>query len=107
MLILVVGGAYQGKFEFAQTFGLPILNNLQDMIKEQMNRGNFVQEEMMKLVEKESCVVVCNEIGCGIIPIKKEDRDYREAVGRVACAIAKKADAVYKVEASIAQKIKG
>lgn len=106
MLIFIVGGSYQGKYEFAKTLGLPIINNIQNIIKNLMETETDVTTEIMKLIEKESCVAVCNEIGCGIVPANKLDRDYREMVGRVACVIAKKADAVYKVEAGIAQKIK-
>ncbi len=106
MLIFVVGGAYQGKYEFAKTFGFPVVNQLHNIIRKLMENKADVSAEVTQLLEKKDCVVVCDEIGCGIIPIKKEDRDYRETVGRIACAIAKKADAVYKVEAGIAQKIK-
>ncbi len=106
MLIFVVGGAYQGKYEFALTLGLPVINKLQAKIKELLLQGADVRSEVMKLIDQKDCVVVCDEIGCGIVPLKKEDRDYREIVGRIACELAKKADAVYKVEAGIALKIK-
>ncbi len=106
MLIFVVGGAYQGKTEAAKGFGLPIINELQVLVKELMDQGADVSTEIMNLIDRESCVVVCNEIGCGIVPAQKKDRDYREQVGRVACAVAKRADAVYRVQAGIAQKIK-
>ena len=106
MLTFVMGGAYQGKYEFAKTFELPVINGIQDIIRDLMKTDQDILTEIMKILEQEDCVAVCNEIGCGIVPASKEDRDYREMVGRVACAIAKKADAVYRVEAGIAQKIK-
>lgn len=106
MLILVVGGAFQGKYEFAQTLGYPVINRLQDTIKELIDGKADVGAEVMKLVDGKDCVVVINEIGCGIVPLNKEDRDYREIVGRAACELAKRADAVFRVEAGISQRIK-
>ena len=51
-------------------------------------------------------VIVCDEIGMGIVPIEKNDRIFREAVGRVMCLIAKHADHVTRVTCGIGVQIK-
>jgi len=107
MLILIIGGAYQGKHEFAEKFNLPIISNLHEIIRELMNSNLDVKTEIMKRIANKNIVVVCNEIGCGVIPVEKFEREYRETTGRILCDIAKNANEVYKVEAGIAQKIKG
>lgn len=69
--------------------------------------SNRPSDDRQRLKVDPGLVVICNEVGCGIIPSEKNEREYREAVGRIACCIAKKADVVYRVEAGIASRIKG
>ena len=42
-----------------------------------------------------------------MVPLDRADEDYREAVGRLCCAIADEADAVVRVMAGVPQWIKG
>ena len=42
-------------------------------------------------------VIICDEVGCGVTPMDREDRAWRERVGRICCALAKDASAVYRV----------
>ncbi len=69
--------------------------------------SNRPSDDRQRLKVDPGLVVICNEVGCGIIPSEKNEREYREAIGRIACCIAKKADVVYRVEAGIASRIKG
>ena len=48
-----------------------------------------------------------NEIGCGIIPLEKSERKWREITGRAGCIIAERAETVYRVCCGIATVIKG
>ena len=50
--------------------------------------------------------VVCDEVGSGIIPINKFDREWRETVGRESCKMAAAADEVWRVVCGIGQRIK-
>ena len=52
-------------------------------------------------------VVTCDEIGCGVVPIERNDENWREAVGRLCCALAEQADAVIRVWAGVPRFIKG
>ena len=39
-------------------------------------------------------VVACREVGCGVVPMDRADRDRREAIGRLCCDLAARAEAV-------------
>lgn len=51
-------------------------------------------------------ILKCDEVGGGIVPLKKEDRIYREAVGRALCCAVKKSDRVERVMCGIGQCLK-
>lgn len=61
------------------------------------------------LVEKlsERDVVVCTEVGAGVVPIDPEERAFREAAGRLAVALAKRARCVVRVVCGLPQVLKG
>ena len=46
-------------------------------------------------------ILICDEVGGGIVPLKKEDRIYRETVGRALCCAVKKSDRVERVMCGI------
>ena len=52
-------------------------------------------------------VVICNEVGSGVIPIDRTERLGREAVGRLCVRLAQKADIVVRVVCGIPSVIKG
>ena len=51
-------------------------------------------------------ILICDEVGGGIVPLKKEDRIYREIVGRALCCAVKKSDRVERVMCGIGQCLK-
>ena len=50
-------------------------------------------------------LIVSNELGCGIVPMEKRDRLWREACGRVCTALAARADEVVRVVCGVGQKL--
>ena len=52
-------------------------------------------------------IVIATEVGCGVIPIDAYEREKREAAGRLACALAQRADTVIRVCCGIPQLLKG
>ena len=52
-------------------------------------------------------LVLCREVGSGVIPLDPDERKWREAVGRLCCALAKEATAVVRVTAGIPVLLKG
>lgn len=111
-MVFVTGGYRAGKRAFvAETFGYtpsefsdsiacdsPIVYDLQDV------EITSIEEVLLNLSSKQ--VVICNELGCGVVPIDKSLREKRELVGKLCIEIAKKADEVYRVYAGIGVRIK-
>ena len=51
-------------------------------------------------------LIVTNELGCGVVPMEKADRLWREAVGRVCTALAARSDEVVRVVCGIGVTLK-
>ena len=116
---LIIGGRSQGKLEYAKkAYGVSLIaegsectademaeaeciNNLQDYIRKN-NTG--AECELPGL--REDAVVICDEVGCGIVPLSEEERDYREAVGRVCIRLAERAESVERIFCGIPVRIK-
>ena len=100
---LVVGGKAQGKLEYViGLYGsdVKIIDNLQDIIREKMDE-NAVYDMISA-----DCVVICDEIGCGLVPIDKFEREYRDLVGKICCKLAREAVKVHRVICGIGTVIK-
>jgi len=54
-----------------------------------------------------TAVVVCDEVGSGVIPLEKRDREAREATGRLCVLLAREAERVVRVVAGIPVVLKG
>ncbi len=110
-MILIIGGAYQGKADFAKTLAAEehLLLNVHERIRADLAEGKSRDEAETALwgqIDEES-VLTADEVGCGVVPMEAFERQYREITGRILCGIAKKADTVYRVMAGIPVKIKG
>ena len=110
-MILIIGGAYQGKADFAKTLAAEehLLLNVHERIRADLAEGKSRDETETALwgqIDGES-VLTADEVGCGVVPMEAFERQYREITGRILCGIAKKADTVYRVMAGIPVKIKG
>ena len=82
--------------------------NYHEVIRKELLDGVIPEDELNRLLDlNKNLIIVCDEVGCGVIPISKEDRMYREAVGRCMCIAASKADKVTRIICGIGQKIKG
>ena len=114
-MILVIGPRASGKREYVKTLGYadaqladgvlderPVVFNVQDMVANAPEASLSLLPELLK---KE--VVVCDEVGAGVIPLERSQRDMREATGRLCVSLAKEAVRVVRVNAGIPQVIKG
>ena len=63
------------------------------------------EELAERLVEKR--VVIATELGGGVVPVDAGERAKREAAGRLACALARRADTVIRVCCGLPQLLKG
>ncbi len=107
-MILVVGGAFQGKHNFAENvLGVlkeRVFDDFHLKIKDAAN-GN-VELFLKDIFEGGFEVIICDEVGCGIVPLEKSDREWREIVGRGLCLAAKNCDEVWRVQCGIGTRIK-
>lgn len=106
MTILLIGGAHQGKGALARALypDLPLVENLHCLVRAELAAG---RDPLALLEHLYGHAVTCDEVGCGVVPIDPVDEAYREAVGRLCCALAAGADAVVRVTAGIPHFIKG
>ena len=52
------------------------------------------------------CIIICDEIGNGIVPMDPFERVYRERTGRILISLAENAEEVERIICGIPQKIK-
>ena len=57
-------------------------------------------------MEQPELVVVSDEVGSGVVPMSKEERLWREAVGRALCVVAEHAESVTRVMCGIGVRLK-
>lgn len=116
-MIFIIGGAYQGKTAYAENRfcdGYKIIDSYHLRVKAQLEAGFNPLEEAEKLIkdmviagaDMDRLVVISNELGYGIVPVDKVEREYREQSGRVNCYLAAKADEVIRVVCGIGTRIK-
>lgn len=119
-MILVVGGAYQGKMDYVKAHypeDYLLVPNYHLEIKKQLEEGQDPMEEAKRFVscssllklldsDKRDIIIVCDEVGSGVVPMEAFDRQYREMTGRVCCYFAQEATEVVRVIAGIGTKIK-
>jgi adenosyl cobinamide kinase/adenosyl cobinamide phosphate guanylyltransferase len=125
-MILIYGGAYQGKLDYALErynadasvyqcneneiridFSKDIINSLHCLILAQLRNNiepcQFINENKELLKPK---IIICNDISCGIVPVDTEIRLWRETVGRTLTILAKHADEVVRIFCGLGTKIK-
>lgn len=79
-----------------------VVYNAQELV-----RNPEVDLELLLNCLKDKQVVVCTEVGCGIVPLERADRAWRERAGRLNCMLADEADAVVRMVCGIAVTLKG
>ncbi len=125
---LMIGGCAQGKLDYAlEHYGgqayqiwdgrIPqdsditeetvIVNHLHLWVRERMEAGGDPMEEIRSFLDRHPrCVIICDEIGNGIVPVEAFERAYREQTGTVLRMLAKEAEEVVRVICGIGQRIK-
>lgn len=127
-MILVFGGSYNGKLDFVkEEFNInddDILNlTFEDMkidfSKKVINSfhkftyslTNNKENPLKYILDNEKLfkdkIIICDDISEGIVPLKKEDRVWRENNGRCLQYLSKNSNKVYRVFCGISTVIKG
>ena len=110
-MILITGGVYQGKLKLAKEIACPettILDNCDQQIRQQVSEGKSPKEimEFWKTAASGDKILIFNDVSMGIVPMDKEERIFRETVGKVTVMLAENADSVYRVFCGISKRIK-
>lgn len=100
-MILVIGGLGAGKREFtARELGF-------DPEGEDILCALHELETLPPVEELLGYkVVICQETGCGVIPMARAERERREALGRLCCQLAQQAEAVWRVTCGLGMRLK-
>lgn len=114
-MLLIVGGESSGKRSFAIGLGYeagdisenisdgkPVIYHLEKLVSASPETADGL---LPRLMEKK--VVICNEVGSGIIPVDRNERKAREATGRLCVLLAQRADCVVRMVSGLPMVIKG
>lgn len=134
-MIFIIGGSFQGKEEFAKKLAgqqtakeedweqlvcrgdepwqraleKPFLINFHGFIRqlqETEEAEKKTEEFLCQVLKAKTRLITMDEVGCGIVPLTREDRDYREAVGRAGQKLAEAAREVWRIQCGIPVRIK-
>ena len=122
---IITGGAFQGKRAFADRLypgvewtdgGRCNLDEIRtcravygfhEFVKRWLKQGKSWEElASFMLEENRDLILICDEIGCGLVPVDAFEREYRESTGRIMNALAEQAERVDRVVCGIGRRIK-
>lgn len=101
-MILIFGGAYQGKFDYAlkrfSETDKKIIRDIDKWLLELIESDENIPEKIERFFEENhDAVIICNDISCGVVPIDPILRRWREEVGRFMAEAAKRSDEVIRL----------
>ena len=125
-MVLIFGGSYQGKLEFAKEkfsvtdedifvctqenqidWSKKVLCDMDQAFLRHVREGKESREVIAEhLDELKDKILIVNDISQGIVPMERELRDWREMTGRAMLYLSKEADEVYRVFCGLGSKIK-
>lgn len=122
---LIIGGGFQGKLDYAKKLYPDIewtdgsecalkeistcggMNCFHLFVRRWMKAGRTKEELINTLLKRDrELSLICDEVGCGLVPVDAFEREYREAVGRICTVFAQRADRVDRVVCGIGTQIK-
>lgn len=117
---LIIGGAYQGKLEYAmRRFELKteeIFYCSEQAEVDTSKKCIYGFEKYIRACCREKktpidnlpkgTVIICQDIFCGIVPVDREERAWREMAGTLITALAVRADTATRIFCGLAEKLK-
>ena len=121
----ITGGAYQGKLDYArklypgaewadgagcslkELLSCGAVDHFHLFVRRWLQEGKTPQELIRAILDKNrDLIIVCDEIGCGLVPTDAFEREYRESVGRICTQLVEYADEVYRVTCGIGGRLR-
>ena len=120
-MILIIGGAYQGKLDFARArFGLSeadihscaageidfsrrCIYKIEEFT---LAHGESIDYFEANKAQWKSSVLICQDIFCGVVPMGAENRAWRQNTGRLCQYLAQEADQVIRIFCGLEQRLK-
>ena len=123
---LIIGGAYQGKIDWAKAqFSIAE----EDIFCCEEDRAAVLSARCITHLERfalyclrqglepasvlennqnlwENSILICNDISCGVVPLDAETRAWREACGRMLGMLSRKAETVTRIFCGLPQRLK-
>ena len=125
-MILVIGGAFQGKYSFAteelgirdgwadgdtcgyhEIFECRAIHHFHDYVKRAMEDHYDLSSLVQNLMEKNPGIcILTNELGYGVVPTDEFERALRDQLGATCTELASQAEIVYRMICGIPTIIK-
>lgn len=120
-MTLIIGGTGQGKLAYVKrrwklgeeavsdSLGKQrVVYKLESIIKEIHSKGEDpVSVVLTHARAHPDTIYICDEVGCGVVPVERWERAWREAVGRCCTALAAEAELVERVFCGLPMVLKG
>jgi len=107
---LIIGGRAQGKLQYAtEVLGIEpgmIVNDFASVIRQYLLEDKALQPLLDELIAGDK-TVICDEVGCGIVPVDEFSRRWRDEVGQACQQLARGATKVERLYCGIPTVLKG
>ena len=124
-MILIIGGAYQGKLKYAKEkynlkdteindlskekldLSKKCLYHMEELSFKMVDDNKNVTDEINKIIDKlDDKIIILEDIFNGVVPIEKDLRIKREETAKMACLLTKHAKNVIRIYLGFDQKLK-
>jgi adenosyl cobinamide kinase/adenosyl cobinamide phosphate guanylyltransferase len=124
-MIFIIGGAYQGKLDHARMkynltdkdvyqctdtkidFSMKCIDSIEEFTYACVQAGiepldYFLEHES----EWQDSILICQDIFCGVVPLGADQREWRQATGRLCKYLSQQAQSVSRIFCGLEQKLK-
>ncbi|MBR1853425.1 MAG: bifunctional adenosylcobinamide kinase/adenosylcobinamide-phosphate guanylyltransferase [Lachnospiraceae bacterium] len=100
------GTIYMQDFSEEQE-GVPTFYHFHEWVRKLVRGGMDAEAAFSQFWERyPNWIIISDEVGNGIVPMERAEREYRECLGRILIEAAKRADRVERVICGLGQRIK-
>lgn len=83
-----------------------IVRNVQELARKGKSEEELKRWAVLAVQETACVIFICDEVGCGVVPVEPEERKWREETGHFCCYLAAEAGRVTRVFCGLEQVIK-